>query len=680
MQKLNTEDTFKIAHMSLIIFLLSALLAIPTWIGLVMIVINRVYYIGNKSRIRFLLKLLINVVVTLVLMIISGTGIRLIGLSLISSYIAYMKYDVKADFTKSKHSMFMLIAPLFTMAIVEFAQGNMDFALEQMFLGHKHLDLIGNHIAFWVTYILIFTSQYVLSGILGSKKVGVLIVTNIILVLGLINMIVLKITSSPLLPTDIYILKTAMSVMNQQKIEPLLVISCVLYILACVCLNIDIIKELKNEAKTKISKRIASVILGITILASITSYINTIDFLTFRSNMLYGFPFHFLIECRTTLNKPKGYEETGISTELNESTSKENKPNIVFIMSEAFSDLEETYGLEATEDVIPYFNELRKTYPNGLIYSSVIGNNTVSSEFESLTGISTAFSDKGSNIYQKYLSDNLYTAGSLYKQMGYKTAVVHGSLSSNYNRGNVYKTLGYDELVFENKFSKDTEFVRYFISDKSNFNEISKLIDKSDEPIFIMNITMQNHGDYTDEQIDTINKIEVTDLNNREVNNYLSLINQTDIYLKDFLESLTEPTLVVIYGDHQPMIRNDFYDSLIGDDIDITHKVTNYEIPYLIWSNFDTNTDYKVPGITSMNYLPLIVNDYLGYERTEWYDLLDETRKSFPVITNNFIIDINGKVHDTTAVKARLGSGEKLNDKEKTLQKYQYSCYELVTR
>ena len=480
MQKLNIDVRFKISNISLIIYLLSALLAIPTLVGLAIILMNMIYYIGNKSRKQFILKLLINIAITLVLVLISGTGIRLIGLSLISSYIAYMKYDVDTDYIKSKQNMFMLIIPIFTMAIVEFAQGNMDFALEQMFLGHKHIDLIGNHIAFWVTYIMIFTSQYIVSGLLGSKKLGALVINNIILILGLVNMIVLKITSSPLLPTDVYIVKTAMSVMNQQKIEVSLIISCVLYIVACIFLDIDIVKELRNENKSKLSKRIVSVILGITIVASITSYINTIDFLTFRSNMLYGFPFHFLIECRTTLNKPNGYEETGISTEIKENIIKETNPNIVFIMSEAFADLEKTYGLDATEDVIPYFNKLRETYPNGIVYSSVIGNNTVSSEFESLTGISTAFSDKGSNIYQKYLPDNLYTVGKLYKQMGYKTAVVHGSLSSNYNRGNVYTKLGYDELVFQDEFSKDTEFVRYFISDKSNFNEINKLINKSD--------------------------------------------------------------------------------------------------------------------------------------------------------------------------------------------------------
>lgn len=680
---MNKDEKAKLMYISLVSYLISTILAIPTWMSISIIIVNMIYYIGNKSRKTFIIKTIPVMLISIIITVISGISVRMLIVSLLNIYMSFINYDIRVEYEVSRQRADFLYLPLLTLAVIEFMQGNIDFWVNKMFFVHNDMSALGNHIAMWASYILVILVEHAIYGIAGNRKVSSYIVNNILYVLGIINMIVLSITSAPLMPTDIYIFKTAMSVMNQQKIDSSLITSIIIYVVILVVINLNINKTYKYEHKASKVSRGTSVILSVVILMAVTNYIQTIDFLTFRSNILYGFPFHFLIECRNTLVEPEGYKVQNIDTSIYDVDNNKDRPNIIFIMSEAFSDLETVYNLKTSEEVMPYFNKLRENYPNGILYSSVIGNNTVSSEFESISGVSTAFTDKGSNIYQKYLNDNMYTVGDYYKELGYKTGILHGSLGSNYNRKNVYTELGYDRIVFENDFSTKKDYVRHFISDDSNFNEILKLLEDTEEPLFLMNITMQNHGDYLDEDVDTDNRIREKKLDNKELNNYLSLINQSDIYLEEFLQNIEEPTLIVIYGDHQPMIRDNFYEKLLDIDennIDLEKQVANYEVPYLIWSNFDTSVNYKVPEKTSMNYLPLIINDYLGYERTEWYDLLSEVIEIYPVITGNFIIDENNNIHDITSVKARLNSGNKLTENEELLQKYQYACYELVTR
>lgn len=675
---------WRLAFLSIFIFLVCSALALPLYTTIILIGCNTIFYIGDKSRKNFVLKLIVVMPLYIILAILSKSIIRITILYVFFSYINYMIYDRDSSKSKQINNIVFMVLPLINMIAIEIMQSNVGFVLDKMFLVHRDMNSLGNHVAMWVSYIMLLITQWIVGILFKKIQISLVVSTIITYILGIINMVVLYITSSPLLPSDIYIMKTAMNVIEQQKIDTNLIIRVTIAIIAMIITCTIIIKLVNNY--TELKKRIVKFTLGLVLVNLMLTYISSIDFLTFRSNIMYGFVFHFIIELRDTLKEPVGYIETDINTSLEVIENKDSEqPNIIFIMSEAFSDLEKTYKLETTKDVMPYFRELMNNHPNGVVYSSVIGNNTVSSEFESLSGITTAFSDKGSNIYQKYISENLYTAGHYYKELGYKTGILHGSFGANYNRANVYNLLKYDNLVFEPDFSTERENVRKFVSDRTNFNEVLNLIENTEEPLFLMNITMQNHGGYEDEAIDVENKIELDsdELSNLEVNNYLSLINQSDIYLKEFLQSIKEPTIVMIYGDHQPMIKTDFYNRLLGnngDILNIEEQLANYEVPYLIWSNFETNSNFEIPEKTSMNYLHLILCNYLNSDKTEWLNLLDEVRECYPIITGNFIIDKNGNIHDIATVKARLGSGLELTENEKLLQKYQFACYELVTR
>ena len=55
-----------------------------------------------------------------------------------------------------------------------------------------------------------------------------------------------------------------------------------------------------------------------------------------------------------------------------------------------------------------------------------------------------------------------------------------------------------------------------------------------------------------------------TSLKNEELDNYLTLLNESDKALKELIsyyEKSEEPTVIMFYGDHQPAISN-FYEQI----------------------------------------------------------------------------------------------------------------------
>lgn len=100
-------------------------------------------------------------------------------------------------------------------------------------------------------------------------------------------------------------------------------------------------------------------------------------------------------------------------------------------------------------------------------------------------------------------------------------------------------------------------FVRKYISDETSFDRIIETYENKPDgqPAFIFNVTMQNHGGYTDTYYGFDNTVTADKLNNSALDQYLSLIKLTDEDLKSLIEyfsNVDEKTIVVFFGDHQP--------------------------------------------------------------------------------------------------------------------------------
>lgn len=476
---------------------------------------------------------------------------------------------------------------------------------------------------------------------MNEWRVSALIGFNGMFILGAVNYWTMAITNKEFMFSDVYLIKTVGKVINGVQVRTGDVLYFLLYLALIVIFNIVVIKLKWQRVglKRRLNAAVVSVLyltvmiwvlLSGTVPSSYKGYMK----LGFVSNLIAGIDIE---------GGPTGYEEYLKELTINDSyvddvSNVNEKVNVIMIMSEAFSDLSVIGEFEMTEDPIPFTRELMQNYPSGYLYSSTFGNGTASSEYESLTGVPTGLTKTGGQIYQSFMEEKEYSLVEYFKNLGYKTIGMHPYDGEGYNRRNAWKSFGFDEMMFVEDFEK-TKYVRDFLSDETFYEHVvTKYEEKGDEPLFLFGITMQNHATYlTDFEKD----VKLMRMNYPDVDEYLSLLKITDAVNKKLIEYFAEQdekTMLVFFGDHQPMVSNEFYEEVMGIDFyDVTgeQQALKYKIPYFIWTNFEA--DYDVPEEISTNYLPSVIIEVLGYPKTDWFVFMDKVMEQYPVITDNFV-------------------------------------------
>lgn len=362
---------------------------------------------------------------------------------------------------------------------------------------------------------------------------------------------------------------------------------------------------------------------------------------------------------------PATNEPNAPSTTPDTSDEKQN-PNIIVIMDETFSDLqaisEYLYNkgkakdnLLTVENVLPFFNSLSSTMSNvekGWAISSVFGGNTANSELEFLTGHSMAFLPTNTVAYNLYLNkNNSFSIVDLLNKEGYLTVGMHPEAPTNWSRDKIYSYYGFDEILFEDDFTglSDEDYYRGHVSDAAVFDKIIEMYESKDKgtPLFTFAVTMMNHGGFSTEGFEpTIHLQNYTKYKGTQ--EYLSSINKTDEALRELIEYFTnadEETIIVFFGDHQPSLSASFYSTFFGinDDSDARLNQAKYAVPYLIWANFDFESDES--EITSLNYLAGKALDVAGIEKTEYLNFISTVREEYPAISAAGYWDTSGNFY-----------------------------------
>lgn len=124
---------------------------------------------------------------------------------------------------------------------------------------------------------------------------------------------------------------------------------------------------------------------------------------------------------------------------------------------------------------------------------------------------------------------------------------------------------------------------------------------------------------------------------------YLNLMRISDKAFADlisYFENVAEPTIICMFGDHQPKLNDNFYDAIFSDS-EMTveeQEGAKYITSYVIWTNYDM--DLPEYGDMSANYLGAAVLECAGAELPPYYKFLVELRKEYPVITYHTIDDM----------------------------------------
>ena len=390
---------------------------------------------------------------------------------------------------------------------------------------------------------------------------------------------------------------------------------------------------------------LAAIYLCVTI-SGVTTGINT-ETWEQKGSYRNGYVLNFVLSARDSfVSEPESYDiEDVVELEKTYSKNEENplgdtmtkEPTIIVVMSESFADLSVIGELETNQPLTPFMDSLYENTTKGYALSSVFGAKTPNSEWEFMTGGSMAFLPVGSVVYQQYLSDTPSSMVSTLKEEGYTCVAMHPYFETGWSRNLIYPKLGFDESYFIEHFNQ-SELVRKYISDEEMYRKIIDRYEnrKVNENLFIMSISMQNHGGYATKYENFEQNYYKIGRSYTDANQYFSLIRESDDALRDFVNyfaSVDEPVEIVFFGDHQPSLNSNFYKILNGKGLSgLTLKELEalYTVPFFIWTNYDTPEE--TVEITSLNFLSTMALQRAGIDLPPYNQFMADLMEVVPAI------------------------------------------------
>lgn len=493
---------------------------------------------------------------------------------------------------------------------------------KSMILGLKHMIFSPHVFLYNVSFILCTLS---ISFLFKRRYFIAMLISAIWLGLGIANRVLLSYRTTPLGAIDFKIVKSALSIMPVYLNIFEIILIGVLTLLAValiVFLWFKLPKKTPNYVKS-LATTSTSILLMIlvTVFFINKSYLST----SFKNlaNAYRDYGFVYCFSCTMVdrgIDRPKDYSKDAIDEILTEIEDKEvangeqnggvtnpvddgankvdspfeseeKKPNIIFLQLESFYDVNYMKGVTYSEDPIPVFRHLKDKYSSGFLTVPSVGAGTANTEFEVISGMSLEFFGPGEYPYTTILKESTCeTINYNLKELGYKTHAIHNHTGTFYDRNIVYSQLGFDTFTSLEYMSNVEYNPIGWAKDNVLPNEIMKALKSTKEKDHVYAISVQGHGKYPNEVVDTTQSITVEGI--REdikipFEYYVNQLNDMDEFIGGListLESFDEPTVLVMFGDHLPSfdISNE---ELENNDI--------FQTEYVIWNNIDLEVEDK---------------------------------------------------------------------------------------
>lgn len=544
----------------------------------------------------------------------------------------------------------------------------------------------------YVFAALLFLGVY---AVFNRVRVSWFAVNSLFFIFGVANHYLLTFRGTPLLPTDLASLRTGLSVAGNYDYTPdFYVVLGSVFFAALLVLGARLPKPAVGK---KVNRGIRAGGLALVLLFAGLLY-NTDwfadngmkpDFFNqARGYRNHGSLFHFWINTKyLTVNPPEGYSSEAVEEIVNSGeenagddgapAATKERPNIICVMNETLADLSAVGEFTTNIDYMPYLRSLKDNTVKGRLYVSVYGAGTANSEFEFLTGDSLAFLPSGACAYESYVDNPMPSLVSSLGTLGYSKTAFHPYYGENWQRERVYPLLGFqDYLSIEDLFGADNvaqyredanfwryqqkvselypdqlTFLRRYVSDEFDFRQVELLYEERDKsrPFFLFNVTMQNHSGYDAVSSNFQQEVWLTgEMEGQypKTDQFLSLIKRTDDafqQLTSYFSQVSEPTVICIFGDHQPSIEPEFYEELYGkslNDLTLEERQRMYQTPFLIWANYEIE-EQEVEAI-SANYLSTLLMETAGLPLTDYQEYLSALRREVPAINANGYLGADG--------------------------------------
>lgn len=548
----------------------------------------------------------------------------------------------------------LLLSPVVSFVMVETMVGNFNIDMFKTY---------GLYNVIW--YIVIY---YMIFAFLLDVKLTVQICSIMIYLASMVNYLVYMFRGNPILPSDLLAWRTGMSVAGSYQLtftKGFLTSTLILIIVYAVTHTLEV-----RDRRILLIYRltaIGSYVVFILVVFHwffdtdlIKSKIRVIDFFAPRYTYCsYGTAFGFIanVEAMKT-ESPEGYTKEKVEELLASVNEKDDvnvtpgkaKPDVIVIMNEAFSDLSLIGDYKTNIDYLPNIRDLQENTIKGELYVSVFGGATSDTEYEFLTGNSMAVMPPNCVPYQQFVTEPTDSLATTLKRQGYYNIAIHPYKPSGYKRDLVYPLLGFDEFLSENDFI-NPHTIRSFISDRESYSKIIEEYEanKDKGPLFFFNVTMQNHGGYSSDQI--FSDEETVRLEEYQgflyVDQYLSLLRESDKAfwdLTEYFKNQDRPAIVMIFGDHQPIAYSGLYDIMSEQD---RVDQLKYKVPFVIWANYDIAEDDV--GAMSANYLSSYLLRTAGLKGTVYNNYLMQLYNEIPVINALFYMDNESVFYNLSA-------------------------------
>ncbi|PEE36222.1 LTA synthase family protein [Bacillus pseudomycoides] len=567
------------------------------------------------------------------------------------------------------HILLFVIAHLIAWLYI-FIQENMNYSLVNNWIYLQYAQYLFSLVLIYMVYILVYN-------LFGKILPSVILTSCSLIILAIVNYFKIMFRGEPLYPSDFT------QIGHMQSVIPMVMdyfsLKNILIVIISIALFIFVVFYIRkhiNSITIHISMRIVLICASVFMVYSFSNYPNTfvnklfakggIYFPLWNQNMNYGqngLVLGFLSNLDTTvIQEPEEYSKENmlqIAKDIKKQygdnvgeQKKAEKPNIIFLMSEAFWDPTKLTNLSFSEDPVANLHHYIENFPGGQTIAPTFGGNTANTEFEALTSYSMSLLMPGSIPYQQAVTGQkeIPSIASELKKQGYYASAIHAFNRAFYKRDDVYNTFGFDNFNAEDTM-KNKELAGDNISDLSMSKEIIDELNKRKQPTFIHAVTMQNHFPYNPERFEE-NKVEVSGLTNEESKAELEIytegVRRSDEalqYLIEQLNGLERPTLLVFFGDHLPVLGTNkaIYKEAgyIENEETLSEKLTMSETPLLMYANFDLPNDNL--GLVSPIYFSNLVLDYAGLNKSPFYQFLSELHKEIPVLKDDLKVDKNGE-------------------------------------
>lgn len=395
-----------------------------------------------------------------------------------------------------------------------------------------------------------------------------------------------------------------------------------------------------------------------------------------------GIVYPFFHSAGDYMNSQGNYDERAAREELNQYTDatipEDKKVNLITIQLEAFADLS-VFDIDGlSPDVYKDFHDIQAASYSGNLITDIFAGGTTETEWAFITG---------GNRHGDFKTKTDSTAWYL-KSQGYTANGAHPCRDWFYDRKNVNPNLGLDDYLFTDNYyyqfvekDADVAYDDVFFPDLQN--RLTEYFQTNDAPLFSFNVTYQGHGPYNTEKTYwgseyCTGNYESETLN--ALNNYFHLVQDTSHYVKEFmsyLDSLDEPVVLVLYGDHKPWMGNHgvIYEGM-GISLDTTTEQgfrNYYSTWYTIWGNQAAKTQLgqsfqgQGPDLSPC-FLMNQVFEMIGWEGSAYMQAQRETAHMLPVLHTTGWVEENGVLTDSPspAAKARMEDFQNLSQYDRT--------------